>query len=177
MAAGQVFARNAQLAVGLAADREYDRVVEPLEILDLDVVADLDVAEEAEALARRGFLVDPDHRLDLGMVGRDAAADQAKRGGEAVEEVDLGVRLCVFEDVLGGVEAGGAGADDGDADGVLFGSDLGHFLYRAGGWRWTAYDRRRRARRIRKRPGRASRPARPLDGIESAERAMSPGPV
>ena len=92
MAAGQVLAGDAELAVGLAADREDDRVVEPLEVLDLDVVADLDVAEEAEALAGRGFFVDADHRLDLGMVGGDAAADQAEGGGEAVEEVDLGVR-------------------------------------------------------------------------------------
>ena len=126
VAAGQVLAGDAELAVGLAADREDDRVVEPLEVLDLDVVADLDVAEEAEALAGRGFLVDPDHRLDLRVVGRDAAADQAEGGGEAVEEVDLGVRVLVFEDVLGGVEAGRAGADDGDAKGVLRGSDLAH---------------------------------------------------
>ncbi len=126
MAAGQLLAGDAEPAVGLAADREDDRVVEPLEVLDLDVVADLDVAEEAEALARRRFLVDADHRLDLRMVGGDAAADQAEGGGEAVEEVDLGVRVRVLEDVLGGVEAGRAGADDGDAHGVVFGSDLGH---------------------------------------------------
>ena len=126
MAAGQLFARDAELAVGLAADREDDRVVEPLEVLDLEVMADLDVAEEAEALAGRGFFVDPDHRLDLRVVGGDAAADEPEGGGEAIEEVDLGVGLGVFEDVLGGVEAGRAGADDGDADGVLFGSDLGH---------------------------------------------------
>ena len=129
VAAGQLLAGDAELAVGLAADREDDRVVEPLEVLDLDVVADLDVAEEAEALARRGFLVDPDHRLDLRVVGGDAAADEAEGGGEAVEEVDLGVHVFALEDVLGGVEAGGAGADDGDADGVLRGSDLGHGLH------------------------------------------------
>ena len=119
VAAGQVLAGDAELAVGLAADREDDRVVEPLEVLDLDVVADLDVAEEAEALAGGGFLVDPDHRLDLRVVGGDAAADQAEGRGQAVEEVDLGVQVLVLEDVLGGVEAGRAGADDGDAEGVL----------------------------------------------------------
>ena len=79
VAAGQLLAGDAELAVGLAADREDDRVVEPLEVLDLDVVADLDVAEEAEALAGGGFFVDPDHRLDLRVVGGDAAADQAER--------------------------------------------------------------------------------------------------
>ncbi len=126
MAAGQLFARNPELAVGLAADREDDRVVEPLEVLDLDVVADLDVAEEAEAVAGRGFFVDPDHRLDLRMVRGDAAADEAERRRQAVEEIDLGVQVLALEDVLGGVEAGGAGADDGDAQGIVFGSDLAH---------------------------------------------------
>ena len=94
VAAGQVLAGDAELAVGLAADREDDRVVEPLEVLDLDVVADLDVAEEAEALAGGGFFVDPDHRLDLRVVGGDAAADEAEGGREAVEEVDLGVQVA-----------------------------------------------------------------------------------
>ena len=117
VAARQVLAGYAELAVGLAADRVDDRVVEALEVLDLDVVADLDVAEEAEALARGGLLVDPDHRLDLRVVGGDAAADQAEGGRQAVEEVDLGVGVLVLEDVLGGVEAGGAGADDRDAEG------------------------------------------------------------
>ena len=115
VAAGQVLAGDAERAVGLAADRVDDRVVEPLEVLDLDVVADLDVAEEAEALAGGGLLVDPDHRLDLRVVGSDAAADQPERGRQPVEEVDLGVRVLVLEDVLSGVEAGRAGADDRDA--------------------------------------------------------------
>ena len=90
-------------------------------------MADLDVAEEAEAVARRGLLVDADHRLDLRVVGRDAAADEAERGREAVEEVDLGVQVLALEDVLGRVEAGRAGADDGDAKRVLWGSDLAHW--------------------------------------------------
>ncbi len=127
MASGQLLARDAEPAVGLAADREDDCVVEALEVFDLDVVTDLDVAEEAETLARRCLLVDADHRLDLRVVGRDAAADQPEWGGEAVEEVDLGVCRLVFEDVLGGVEAGGASADYGHAQGVLRGSDLGHW--------------------------------------------------
>ncbi len=126
VAAGQVLAGDAELAIGLAADREDDRVVEPLEILDLDVMADLDVAEEAESVAGRRFFVDPSHRLDLRVVRGDAAADQPERRRQAVEEIDLGVQFTVFEDVLGGVEAGRAGADDGDAQRILFSSDLAH---------------------------------------------------
>ena len=89
---------------------------------------DLDVAEEAEAVARGGFFVDADDRLDLRVVGGDAAADQAEGGREAVEEVDLGVQVAVLEDVLGGVEAGGAGADDGDSKWVLLATDLAHWI-------------------------------------------------
>ena len=59
VAAGQVLAGDAELAVGLAADREDDRVVEALQVLDLDVVADLDVAEEAEAVAAPRFFRRP----------------------------------------------------------------------------------------------------------------------
>jgi hypothetical protein len=67
------------------------------------------------------------------VVGGDAAADEAEGGGEAVEEVDLGVRRLALEDVLGGVEAGGAGADDGDSKWVLLATDLGHGVSPAGG--------------------------------------------
>src|SRR6478672_1920170 len=126
VAARELLAGDAELSVGLAADGEDDRVVEPLEVLDLDVVPDLDVAEEAEAVAGSRLLVDADHRLDLRVVRGDAAADEAERGGEAIEEIDLGVQVAVLEDVLGGVEARRAGADDGDSQGVVFGSDLAH---------------------------------------------------
>ena len=69
MAAGQVLARYAKPAVGLAAEGEDDRVVKPLEVLDVDVLADLDVAEEAEALAGGGLLVDRITDLILGWSG------------------------------------------------------------------------------------------------------------
>jgi hypothetical protein len=119
VAARQVFAGDAELPVGLAAEGVDDGVVVALQVLHLYVLPDLDVAEEAEALARRGLLVDADHRLDLGMVGGDTPADQAEGRGEAIEEVDEGVGSLVLEDVLSGVEAGGTGADDRDAYRVL----------------------------------------------------------
>ena len=49
---GQVLARDAEPPVGLRADRVDDRVVEPRELVVLEVASDLDVAEEAEARAR-----------------------------------------------------------------------------------------------------------------------------
>ena len=48
------------------------------------------------------------------------------------------MQVLVLEDVLGGVEAGRAGADDGDAEWVLCGSDLAH---------WTRKNRECRRRR------------------------------
>jgi hypothetical protein len=72
------------------------------------------------------------------MVGGDAAADQPVGGRQAVEEVDLGVDVAVLEDVLGGVEAGRAGADDGDSKWVLRGTDLGHVSQDSGRGRGRA---------------------------------------
>jgi hypothetical protein len=50
------------------------------------------------------------------MVRRDTGADEAERCGQAVEEVDADAGGTAFEEALGGVEAGRAGADDGDAE-------------------------------------------------------------
>jgi hypothetical protein len=119
MAAGQLLAGDAQMAVGRSPVGEDHRVIALAELFDRDVGAHLDVAEEAELRARRRLLVDPDHRLDLRVVGRDPEADQSVRRRQPVEHVDLGVRSLVLEDVLGRVEAGRAGADDRDAQGLF----------------------------------------------------------
>jgi hypothetical protein len=81
------------------------------------VTAHLDVAEEAKALARGGLLVDADHRLDLGVIGRHAGSHEAEGCREAIEDVDLEVEVLGAQQVLGRVKAGRAGADDGDAQG------------------------------------------------------------
>ena len=46
--AGQVHARDAEVAVGPRAGGEDDRVVELPQLVELDVVAEVDVAEEAD---------------------------------------------------------------------------------------------------------------------------------
>src|SRR5690606_16624766 len=81
VAAGQVFAGNAHLAVGLRADRVDDGVVVAQQVGVAQVLAQLDVAVEAEARHLGDLLVDLGHRLNLGMVGRDAAAHQTKGRG------------------------------------------------------------------------------------------------
>src|SRR5690606_13221738 len=64
--------------------------------------------------------------LDLLVVRRDAAADEPERRREPVEEVHLDDEGVLLEEGVGGVEPGGAGPDDGDAEGVVGGSDGGH---------------------------------------------------
>src|SRR5581483_5357477 len=91
-----------------------------------DVLADLDAAEEAKALAGSRLLVDADHRLDLRVVGRDARADEAERRRKLVEEVDGDVDVVAFQQMLGRVEAGGPGTNDGHAQRVLLRADGGH---------------------------------------------------
>ena len=76
--AGQVLAGDPELAVGRGAVGVDHRVVALGELGDADVAADLDVAEEPEALAGRGLLVDADHLLDLRVVGRDARRGRAR---------------------------------------------------------------------------------------------------
>ena len=88
-AAGQVLAGDAHAPVGLGADRVDHRVVAGEQVLVGDVGAVLDVAEEAELGVGRGLLVDAADRLDVGVVGRDAAAHEAPRGGQPVVDVDL----------------------------------------------------------------------------------------
>jgi hypothetical protein len=112
MAAGELLAGDAELPVDAGAVGEDDRVVPVGQLAHADVAADVDVAEEAEARPSRGLLVDADHRLDLGVVGRDTGADQAIRGRQPVEDVDLRRRLLLAQEVLGGVEPRRAGADD-----------------------------------------------------------------
>jgi hypothetical protein len=53
------------------------------------------------------------------VIGRDPAAHEPERGGEAVEHVDLDRRLLVSQQSLGSIEAGRARADDRDAKGVF----------------------------------------------------------
>ena len=115
--AGQVFAGDAERAVQRRAGRVDDRVVVGEQVLARDVLAEGDVAEVAKARVRGGLLVDARDRLDLRVVGRDAGAHEPPGRRQALDHVDLEAGVCVLEQVPGGVEAGGAGADHGDADG------------------------------------------------------------
>ena len=114
--AGQVFARDAQPAVGLRSDRVEDGVVQVDEFVVRDIPSDVDVAEEAEPRPRRCLLERPRNRLDVLVVGRDPQTDEAVRGREAVEQVDLDGRVLALQERVGGVEPGGPRPDDRDSE-------------------------------------------------------------
>ena len=100
-------------------DRVDDRVVVASQVLDADVAAELDVPEEAQARVLGGALVQPRHRLDLRVVGRDAGAHEPPRRRQPLVEVDVQLGLGVAQQVARRVGPGGAGADDRDADAPL----------------------------------------------------------
>jgi hypothetical protein len=86
-----------------------------------DVTAEHDAAEEAEAVLLGRLLVDARDRLDLRMVRGDARAHEAERRRQRVQDVYLEAEA---QQLVGGIEAGRAGADDDGARGV--GGVLGH---------------------------------------------------
>ena len=125
------------LPVGLRAGRKQHLVVVLLQIGEREVRAELDVAEEAEARVRRDCVVGPGDGLDLRVIGRDAVAHQPVRRGQPVEHVDLDRRSsALLEEMLGGVERRGPGADDGDAQRLRGVPDNDHD--RSPGERWLS---------------------------------------
>jgi hypothetical protein len=110
-AAGQILTRDAQRLVRLGAGRvDHGRVVaHELGVRDVD--ADLDVAQKAAAALERLAVERVLQALDLLVIGGDAAAQQAPRRRQPLEQVDLGVTAGPQQ--AGGRErAGGSGADD-----------------------------------------------------------------
>ena len=88
----------------------------------MEVAADLDVAEEAEARLLGDPLEGARDRLELRMVGRDAEPDEPPRRRQALDHVHLDREVGV-EQRPGRVEAGRPGADDGDAKGAAHAAD------------------------------------------------------
>ena len=88
----EVDAGDVEVAVGAGAGREDHRVVELLQVVELEVGAVVDVAEEADVVVGQDALERLDDLLDARVVGRDAVADQAERRGVAIEDVDRDAR-------------------------------------------------------------------------------------
>ena len=113
--AGQILAGDPELAVGLRADGVDDRVVEARELGVLDVFADLDVAEEAEARLGRGALERARDGLDVRVIGSDAEPHEPPRRRQPLDHVDLDLEVA-REQRGGSIEPGRPGADYRDAE-------------------------------------------------------------
>ena len=81
-----------------------------------DVLADLDVAEEAKPRSLGDPLERARDGLQVRMVGRDAEADEPPRRRQPLDHVHLGRRIGAREQVPGGVEGRRPGSDHGDAE-------------------------------------------------------------
>ncbi len=116
MAARQVFPRDAESSIVGRAGGVEQRVEVLGELRVLEVTADLDVAVQPEPAARfRESAVMIDHRAALGVIRRDAVACQPAGDRQSLEQVHGGGRVA-GQQVGRGVEAGGPGADDRDAE-------------------------------------------------------------
>ena len=117
VAAGQVDAGDVEGGVPDRAGREDHGVVVLLEVVEGDVAAEEHVAEEADVAAVEHVAQGGDDALDARVVGRDAVAHEPVGGGQLLEQVDRDVELLLgLEQDVGGVDAGGAGADDGETE-------------------------------------------------------------
>ena len=97
IAAGQVFARNTQPAIGFGPGRKQDLVIVAEHLVEEHVLTERDVAEESEARPAGDLLVLADDGLDLLMVGGHAAAHQPIRGRQPVEHIDADGHVFLLE--------------------------------------------------------------------------------
>jgi len=121
-------------------------VVVGLEIGVGDVRPEIYVAKETKPRAGRGPVEDTGDGLDLLVVWSNAITDKAVGSRKPIEHVDRDHILCLLQQATGGVEARGAGADDGDTQWAIRGAKCGRhasLLSRCkhGGQRRTAHGR------------------------------------
>jgi hypothetical protein len=124
VAAFEILAGDAHLAVGLGADGVDDLVVVAPELVAVEVAPDVYVAEEPHPWVLRRAVEDAHDGLDLLVVRRDAVANEPEGRWQAIEEVDAGLEPGLAEEAAGGVHPRGPGAHDGDPQGLLGSADL-----------------------------------------------------
>ena len=117
-AAVLVDARDVEVAVLLGARGEHHGVVVAPQVVELDVHAVLDVAQQAHLGLAQDLVQRLDDALDAGVVRGDAVADETEWRRLALEQVDRHGRVGLHEHV-GGVDAGRARTDDRDPERAL----------------------------------------------------------
>src|SRR5215203_5777161 len=118
--AGQLFARNAELAIMRRADRKDHGIIEVQQLRDRDVAADRDIADEVHAGTVRDLVVALGDSLQRLVVWRHAEADEPVGDRIAVEDVDPSPTAIGLLQSLSRVEAGGPRPDDREMPHQLF---------------------------------------------------------
>ena len=112
-----VDAGNVERGIADRAGREDDRVVVALEVVEGDVLAEPDVAEDADVATIEHVAQRRDDALDARVIRGDAVADEPVGRGQVVEQVDRHVELALrLQQDVRGVDAGGTRADDGQPE-------------------------------------------------------------
>ena len=94
---------------------KHDGIVHAAQRIEANVFAQGHVAEIADPRVARRLLVGPRDILGLGMVRRDAAADQPVGGRQPLDNVDLDI-VRRAQQGFGRVKSARPGADDRDAE-------------------------------------------------------------
>src|SRR5690606_12930930 len=116
-AARQLDAGDLEPRVAHRPGREDDGVVVPLEVVERDVAAVGDVAEDADVAAVDDGTRRTDAALGARMVGGDAVAHEPVRRGQLLEQVDRHVEAAlVLQQDVRGVDPGGSGSHDREAE-------------------------------------------------------------
>lgn len=120
VAAVEVDAGDVQCAVRVGSGGEDDGVVEATQVVEVDVGAVVDVAEQANLRLVEHLVQGGDDALDAWVVRGNAVANEPERGRHPLEEVDAHARsadiVVGLHERVGGVDACRSGTDDGDAE-------------------------------------------------------------
>src|SRR5690606_18185826 len=97
--ARQSDAGDRQLRIADRAGGEDHRVVEPTQVVQGQVGAVVDVAQQPDVTAVEDLVQGDDDLLDPRVVRGDAVAHQPEGCGQPLEQVDRHLRACLGEDV------------------------------------------------------------------------------
>lgn len=113
MRTGQIFARQPDLTPQRGPCGKNDGMIASAKIVETNIRADLDPADEAKARHLRDPLEDGGHLLQLGVIGSHAEPDQTVGHRQAFEQINRNV-LIRPKQCFCRIKTAGSGPDDGD---------------------------------------------------------------